>query len=393
VSEDLIRALCDKVDADRLYRLTMELVRIPSPTGNSLAVSEYYAALVDSELGLLVEVIRDYPASPCTVARYGARMGARTLTMDGHLDTIHAPHPEPEFKDGRIYGRGAGDMKSGVAAMVEATRILIQSDVKLGGNLVLVTHSLHEAPVGHMEGLKLMLARGDIFGDAALVCEGGFDRLAIRGKGQALFEIDITREGEVCHENAARPRGISNPAEHAVNIAAAMKRRHVELDQQDDDLLGPETYFLGQIHSGDFYNRVPTRAFLNGTHRYWPDKEWQDVENEVRGVVQSVPLSPDLHVDMRLFGNGMGFQVDPQADIVRALQRGYHDVVGHELPVEGELSVSDVNVIAREGHIPVVAHGTGSTTAHADLEWVNLADIVRSTKVYLATIINYLGVV
>jgi len=392
MSNDLIRSLCDKVDADRLQRITMELVRIPSPTGKSLAVSEYYAELVDSELGLPVEMIRDYPASPCTVARLGNRPGAKTLTIDGHLDTIHAPHPDPEFKDGRIYGRGAGDMKSGVAAMVEAARVLIEGGVKLAGNLVLVTHSLHEAPVGHMEGLKLMLARGDIFGDAALVCEGGFDRLAIRGKGQALFEIDVTRDGEVCHENLARRQGISNPAEHAVRIAAAMQRRHAELARNDDALLGPETYFLGQIHSGDFYNRVPIRAFLNGTYRYWPDKEWQDVETEVEGVVHSVPLAPDLHMDMRLFGNGLGFQVDPQASIVLALQRGYQAITGRDLPVEGELSVSDVNVIAREGKIPVVAHGTGSTTAHADLEWVTLSDIVRSTKVYLATIINYLGV-
>ncbi len=392
MSDDLIRSLCDKVDVDRLQRLTMELVRIPSPTGKSLAVSEYYAEVIDTELGLPVEVIRDYPSSPCTVARYGDQQGARTLTMDGHLDTIHAPHPDPEFKEGRIYGRGAGDMKSGIAAMVEAARVLIESGIKLAGNLVLVTHSLHEAPVGHMEGLKLMLARGDIFGDAALVCEGGFNRLAIRGKGQALFEIDITREGEVMHENAARPRGVSNPADHAVKVAAAMQRRHAELAEKDDDLLGPETYFLGQIHSGDFYNRVPTHAFLNGTHRYWPDKEWLDVETEVEGVLHSVPLPPDMHVDMRLFGNGLGFQVDPQAHIVLALQRGYQSITGNELPVEGELSVSDVNVIARDGKIPVVAHGTGSTTAHADLEWVTLADIVRSTKVYLATIINYLGV-
>ena len=67
-------------------------------------------------------------------------------------------------------------------------------------------------------------------------------------------------------------------------------------------------------------------------------------------------------------------------------------MVGEALQLVGALSVSDVNVIAREGGIPVVAHGTGSTTAHADVEWVNVSDIVRSTQVYLATIITYLGV-
>jgi acetylornithine deacetylase/succinyl-diaminopimelate desuccinylase-like protein len=66
--------------------------------------------------------------------------------------------------------------------------------------------------------------------------------------------------------------------------------------------------------------------------------------------------------------------------------------VGRELPLAGELSVCDVNVIVREAGIPAVAHGTGSSTAHADLEWVDLEGVVRATKVYLATIVNYLGV-
>ena len=388
---NLVDRLAAQVDRERLRDLTLSLVRIPSPTGDAVAVSEFYAEMVRS-LGLEVEFVEDYPKSPSTIARWDNGANGPTLTLDGHLDTIHAEHPEPRIEGDRIYGRGSGDMKSGIAAMLEASRILIESGVPLGGKLVLATHTLHEAPVGHMEGLKALIARGDVFTDAAIVAESGFDALHICGKGQALFEIDITREGDALHENTARPRGVPNPLDLAVELAAAMLSKDRELAAKTDELLGPETFFLGQIHGGDFYNRVPTRAFLNGIHRFWPDKEWRDIERRFDDLLAAVTKHPDLQLDLRLFGNGLGFRVDPAAPIVTALRQGYQQIVGRQLPLAGSLSVCDVNVIVREAGIPAVAHGTGTTTAHADLEWVDLDNIVRTTRVFLATIVRYLGV-
>lgn len=387
----LLERLWSQISPERLRDLTLELVRIPSPTGDAVAVTEYYAQQVN-RLGVAVEIVEDYPKSPSTIVRYGALEGGRTLTLDGHLDTIHAPHVAPYIEGNRIYGRGAGDMKSGIAVMVEALRLLVENEVPLAGGLILATHSLHEAPVGHMEGLKALIARGDVFVDAALVLEGSFDGLAIRGKGQALYELDIWREGEVLHENVARPRGIPNPLDYAVKVCQRLLARHEELAASKDPLLGPETLFIGQIHGGDFYNRVPTRAFINGTYRCWPEKSWADVEAEFERLLAAVPRPPEIFFSLRLLSNGLGYAVSPEAPIVQSLRRAYRWVVGRDLPYVGAQSVSDVNVIAREAGIPVVAHGTGSTTGHADLEWVSLDDIVRTTKVVLATILDYVGV-
>ena len=201
--------------------------------------------------------------------------------------------------------------------------------MRLGGRLTLATHSLHEAPVGHKEGLKALIARGDVFTDAALVAEGAADTLAIRGKGQALVELEVTRPGEVLHENTARPQGVPNPLEHVAGVAARMLSRGEELAATRDPLLGPETYFIGQIHGGDFYNRVPVRAALNGTYRYGPDKTWADVEAEVRGLVGSVERPAGLEVDLRLLSNGLGYAIDPAAPIVEALLEGVRIPIAH----------------------------------------------------------------
>lgn len=387
----LVEQLCERVSAERLRDLTLALVRIPSPTGDSVEVSEFYAETVRG-LGVPVQIVVDFPHSPSTIARCDGSSEGPTLTLDGHLDTIHAPHPEPYVDEGRIYGRGAGDMKSGIAAMVEATRVLIDSGVRLKGNLILATHSLHEAPIGHMEGLKGLISRGDVFVDAALVAESGFDELYIRGKGQALFEIEITREGDVLHENSARPSGVPNPLDYAVRLAAKIVQRDRELSMASDPLLGPETFFIGQVHGGDFYNRVPTRAYLNGNHRVWPDKDWPDIRRTFSELLASVEKHPALGIDLSVFGNGLGYEVSPDAGIVHALRDGYRQVVGKALPLAGALSVCDVNVIVREGGVPAVSHGTGTRTSHADLEWVEVQSIVRTTKVFLATIVSYLGV-
>jgi acetylornithine deacetylase/succinyl-diaminopimelate desuccinylase-like protein len=388
-------ALLDKlfasIDPDRLRDLTLDLVKIPSPTGDAEAVTEFYAAQL-RDLGLHVEVFHDFPNSPSTVAHLGQVKSRPTLTLDGHLDTIHAAHAAPFIDGDRIYGRGSGDMKSGVAAMVEVVRVLLENKVELNGNLVLVTHSLHEAPVGHMEGLKALLARRDIFVDAALVTEGGFDSAALRGKGQALYEITITREGNALHENEARRLGIPNPLDYAVLLANRMLECNAAWASEVDPLLGPETIFQGQIHGGDFYNRVPNKVFLNGVYRYWPVKNWDDVQRTFDELVASVACPEGIQVEMRLFGNGLGFEIDSQTPILQALCSAYRTVVGCDLPLVGALGVSDVNIIAREAKIPVVAHGTGSATAHGDVEWVSVTDIVRSTRVYLATIIEFLGV-
>lgn len=385
-----LESLLAQVDADRLRDLTLDMVRIPSPTGDSIAVTEYYVEAVRA-LGLPIEVLDDYPKSPSTVARLGDRKGVPSLTIDGHLDTIHTEHAEPYVADGRVYGRGSGDMKSGVAAFLEATRILVENRVPLRGNLVLATHSLHEAPVGHMEGLKALIARGDVFTDAALVAESAWDSINTQGKGQSLFFIEITRQGEVLHENVARPRGVPNPLDHAVRLCQAFLAQDEALSAFGHDVLGPETFFIGQVHGGDFYNRVPNRAFINGIYRFWADKSWEDVDRIFHEIIDSVPHHPDLEVALRSGGNGLGYDVDLEAGIVHSLRAGYQRVVGRELPLGGSLSVCDANVIAREANIPVVTHGTGSTTAHANLEWVEVENIVRTTKVFLATILDYLG--
>src|SRR4051794_27648305 len=157
------------IDHEQVAARTFELVAIPSPTGASEAVAERYAAML-ADLGLEVSIDHHFAGGPNVVGRWRGAGPGPTLSFVGHLDTIHAAHAAPRRTADAVHGRGADDMKGSMAAIVEALAALRASGTRLQGTLVVAAHSLHEAPVGKMEGLRRLIAAG-VLGDAALVAE------------------------------------------------------------------------------------------------------------------------------------------------------------------------------------------------------------------------------
>jgi acetylornithine deacetylase/succinyl-diaminopimelate desuccinylase-like protein len=367
-----------------------ELVAIPSPTGEGDAVAAHYAQMLGA-IGLEVTLDRAFPGGPNVIGRWRGTGGGPTLAFVGHLDTIHAPHAPPQLTDTAVHGRGADDMKGAMAAVVEALAALRAAGVRLRGDVVVAAHTLHEAPIGKMEGLR-RLVRSGVLGEAALVAESfPLNHQIMAGKGQAIFTITIRRPGEIVHENYAAP-GTRNPLDVAVEVAARLRARHQALVAEGElPLLGPETLFLGEIHGGDFYNRVPVEARLSGIRRFGPDRTWEEIIAEFAALTEPVAAASGLTIDVALAGNGLGYRVPPDAPLVAALAAAHRHVTGQGLPVAGTKTVTDANVIVREGAIPALCYGPNGTTAHADSEWVTLADLERAARVFAQLVLAYPG--
>ncbi len=280
-------------------------------------------------------------------------------------------------------------MKGSMAAVVEALGALRGAGIGLHGNVVVAAHSLHEAPVGKMEGLRRLIASG-VIGDAALVAESfPTQHQILAGKGQAIFYITIRRPGEIVHENYASA-GTINPLDVAIEVAARLKTRHRELAVEGEiPLLGPETLFIGEIHGGDFYNRVPVEARIGGIRRFGPARTWKEVEDEFRSITAPIAAASRTAIVVELSGNGLGYTVSPDAPIVAALAAAHERVTGCALPVAGTKSVSDANLIVREGGIPALCYGPNGNTAHADDEWVSFADLERAARVFAQLVLEY----
>src|SRR5437868_4275182 len=161
------------ISAERLLQSTYRFVDTPSPTGSEEEFARVYANHL-RDVGLEVELDEEFPDSPSVVAWWrGAPPRDRpVLQFDGHTDAIPTPHAAPslDLVAGIVRGRGAADMKGGLAAIAEALRAIRAVGVELDGSVLVTAHGLHEAPLGDQRTLRSLIRRG-IIGDAAIVAE------------------------------------------------------------------------------------------------------------------------------------------------------------------------------------------------------------------------------
>jgi len=366
------------VDADRLRDLTLELVEVASPTGDTAEVARLYAKRLE-EIGMEVEVLDDvFPATPTVVARLRGAEPGPTIVLNGHLDTVPIPHAPPRIKDGLVFGRGSADMKGACAAAAEAVRVLGESPFK--GEVVIVAIGLHEAPGGRGEDLKHLLESG-FRADMAVVCELSGHDVAVAHMGQATVEITVFRPGTPTHE-LQTPKGTPHPLHAAARVIDAIGARNEELSAVEHPWVGAETYFVGEVHGGDFYNRFPTACRIVGTRRWAPGNTLEAVTAEYLDLLDGVATETGCDIALELKLVRGAYEIDPEHPLLQALQESYRDVTGSELEPVGIKVVADGALFAEAG-IPTVYHGPVGSGAHGDIEFMPVDELVRAAEVYI----------
>ncbi len=371
----------DEVDPGRLRDLALELVQVESPTGDTAEVARLFARRLE-EIGLEVEVLDEvFPATPLVIGRLRGGEPGPTVVLNGHLDTVPIPHDPPRVEDGRIFGRGSADMKGALACAAEVARVLRAAGT-FPGELVVLATGLHESPGGRGEDLAWLLQEHGFTADAVVVCELGSDAFVAAHLGCATVEITVSRPGLVTHE-LRTPAGTPHPIVAAGKAIDAIAARNAELALVTHPLVGSETFFLGEVHGGDFYNRFPTTCSLVGTRRWLPGNDAAAVEADTRELLAAVAEETGCAIDLDLRLVREAYEIDPEHPLSLALRRGYLEVTGAELPVSGGKLVADAAFFHGVCSIPAVYHGPAGSGAHGDVESVAVAELVRATKVYL----------
>jgi acetylornithine deacetylase len=338
---------------------------------------------------LSVEVYRDFPRSPSVVGRLSGRARHPSLELNAHIDTIPVDHAPAEIRHGVLYGRGATDMKGGLAAITEAAWAIHDAGVQLGGDLLVSTHGLHELPSGHGEDLLARVKRGD-HGDAAIVAECGSDTLPIVGLGMAMWEVTIRRDGDVDHENST-PRDTPHPILAGARLVRLIEERARTLARNVVEHAGPESLFVGEFHGGDFYNRFPNLCRVVGTRRWAPEVRFEDTRDELQALCDQVAREYGLRVELAMQKTRDGFRVAEDDRLVKVVRDAYQDVTGRELAFAGLRSVADASVFNSVAGIPALYHGPGGTGHHGDVEAMPIAELVRAAKVLALCALAYCG--
>lgn len=384
-----VETISVRIDPERMKNATLDMLRLPSPSGQERAVAEYYAAYLRTIPGLAVEIDREFPESPSVIARLPGAESRPILQLDGHIDTIAPPGPSVRFENGFIYGRGAEDMKASLVALAEAVRVIVESGVRLKGQILLTAHGQHES--GTNETIEALIRKG-IHGDAVIVAELGLPDLPIAGMGLVIFEVRLTREGEVVHELNFKA-GTPNPLLAGYRLLQLLQEKNKELAAIPIPYLGAESVFVGKFQSGDYFNRVPTECVVAGSRRYGPDRKFADIQAEFEALARRIEQEAGVKVNLSLRGNGLGsFRLKEDERIVQVIRAAHAAVTGRKIGFTGIRTTGNASNFINSAGVPAVYYGPPSISAHSANERVELKELVRVTKVYVHAILEFLGV-
>jgi acetylornithine deacetylase len=317
--------------------------------------------------GLDTDVLEETPGRPSVIARARGTGGGRTLLLCGHLDTVNVegmtdPH-RPRVDGDRLYGRGAYDMKAGVAAALIAAREAMRAGVR-GDVVVAAVADEEHSSLGVQEALRSVTA------DAAIVTEPTELELVVAHKGFVWSEIAVT--GVPAH--GSRPHLGVDAIVKAGPILTQLGALDRALGQRTHPLLGRGSVHASTIEGGVELSSYPGRCVIGIERRTLPGESGDDVERELRGLLDRCRAAdPELEASQRTLLVREPFEVDADSDLVRAVSDAAAEVVGGAPPIAGASYWADAAFIAAAG-IPTVMFGPSGEGAHALEEWVSLPD-------------------
>ena len=377
------------IDRQRLIDTAVALVEVPSPTRSAGAAADRLDAILAADGFPVQRHDADWPQAPIVAATLESGRPGPTLQFDGHLDTVHLPFVPPRVEDGTLYGSSAADMKGGIAASLEALRVLRTLGALPAGKVLFTAHDHHEGPWGDGRQVRAMIRDG-LIGDAVLLPEYMADTLPVAGRGVAIFKVTIRREGAPVHE-VLRPPGLPNVVAAGAQLVIRLHTWHERLKLNSHPYAGHDSAFVGSIHTGEIYNQSPTECVVEGTRRWIAPGSGAAVQAEFECLLAELAAATGTQTELDFFEQGDAYQIDADAPIVHAFQQAHTAVTGSPLPVGAKPFVDDGNIYASTAGIPALTHGPAATGAHTLHEAVPVDELARVAKVYALTAVAYCG--
>ena len=389
MKNELVDQVERAVDRQRLIDTAIALIEVPSPTRSAGAAADRLAEILDADGFTVQRHQADWPQAPIVLASLDSGAPGPTLQFDGHLDTVHLPYVPPRLENDTLYGSSSADMKGGIAAALEALRVLRSLDALPAGKVALTAHDHHEGPWGDGRQVRAMIRDG-LIGDAVLLPEYLADPLPMAGKGLAIFQAVIRREGVPVHE-VLRPPGTPDVVAAGAQLVSRLHSWNEKLKRISHPLAGHDSTFVGSLQAGEIYNQSPTECHVQGTRRWVPPVDGAAVREEFLQFIAEVAADTGVDIDLEFDVQGGAYQLDPGNSLVKAFQNAHTALTGAPLPLGAKPFVDDGNTYASLAGIPAITHGPAATGAHTLNEAVPVEELVRVAKVYALTAVEFCG--
>ncbi len=413
--------------APTLVRTLQDLVRIPSenlpPAGNELACQQYVVEQLES-LGFPVDIYglddveglrthpeywprREYAGRPNVNAVMEGTGGGRSLVLSGHIDTVPADTPvawthgpfEGAIAGGRLFGRGAWDMKAGVAMNLTVLRVLRDVGARLGGRLIFET--VVDEEFGGVNGTLAARLRG-YTADAAIITEPTSLRICPAQRGGKVVHVELRGSGGMLSPGETSGRVTEQLAHLLAAVPAFAREREsrVQVHPYFSGCAEPFAAWVTNIATGKWGWTQPItvaeRCRVELYFQAMPDESHEEV---LKDFHQWWRATQDARPDL--------FRREPVLDFPMrwlpgcALAAGHPLVqefaeaarsVGRNAVVEGLDAPSDMYIFQRCFQMPALMWGPAGGNAHQADEYVELDSLFEATRVLLHMVDRWCGV-
>ena len=425
MDKTLETALLNAVDKgfDAEVTFLSELTAHPSTRGHEQSAQDFMASQM-AERGLGVDrwqidvaeirnlpgfspVIGEYEDAVNVVGTHRARGKGRSLILNGHIDVVpegpldmwDTPPYQPRVDDGWMYGRGAGDMKAGLAAMVFALDAIRATGHQPAGD-VFVQSVVEEECTGN--GALACLARG-YRADAALIPEPFSENLVTAQVGVIWFQVHLkglpvhvayAGTGANAIEAAIPLIGALHELEHRWNAA---DRRPADFAHMDHAL----NLNIGKIEGGDWTSSVPAWCVFDVRMGVFPGQDLAAARDEIEEVLRRAAQQNDFLRNSQPEVIYHGFQAEGYAlsqdssaaatQAIGALEGAHRTVTGSELKKLPITATTDARFFGLYADTPALVYGPRAEAIHGFNERVELESVRRTTQSMALFIANWCG--
>ncbi|MFX1481828.1 MAG: ArgE/DapE family deacylase [Promethearchaeota archaeon] len=312
--------------------------------------------------------------------------GGRNLMLNGHMDTVGVAGMEmdpfsPVYKDGKVFGRGAFDMKASLAAMLSVGEAVCQSKEQLGGDLVLAFVADEEyASRGTEELVK------DFTADAAMVTEPTGLDVIISHRGFAWARIEVF--GRAVH-GSLYDEGV-DAITKAGKILVALEQLDQSFEQAPEHpLLGRGSVHASLIEGGTDMSTYPSTCKIKIERRTLPNENKEFVARELSDLLSKLHNQDEgFKAESDVFFFRQGLQMDSDDEIVTQVIQSSMKSIGKHPDLVGAPWWTDAALLFDSG-IPSILFGPSGDGAHAPVEYVDFESVVQTSTVLADVVLNF----
>jgi acetylornithine deacetylase len=361
---------------DRCLQLLKDLIQVDSVNPSLVLgargedhIARALTVAIQGGIGLRVREQIVAPGRPNIVAELEGKAPGRSLMLCGHIDTVGVAGMSAPFsgeeRDGRIYGRGAQDMKSGVAAMIDAVRVIVESGGLDAGKVIIacVVDEEHASI-----GAEALVTKWRA--DAAVVTEPTDMQVAVAHKG---FEwVEIETEGRAAH--GSRPR----EGRDAIRMMGRVLNGLDGIDRQlqskpPHKLLGTASLHASLIEGGRELSSYPDRCHMQMERRTIPGEAPGAAAREVDQVLAKLRgEDPDFKATARAMFARSPYELDSSHELPQSMLRASSNT---SAPI-GMSFWTDAAILGEAG-IPSILYGPTGAGLHSIEEWVNIQSVLK----------------